>query len=126
MNMIAAIAAGGALGAVLRYLFNMVAVAIAGEAFPWGTLCVNVLGSFLMGVAVSIFSHYWTPPDDVRAFVMVGLLGSFTTFSTYSVDMIGLWSRGETFSALTYGVASVILSLGAIIIGLTVTRNFLS
>ena len=101
---VALVAVGGALGAAARYL---VSVAMAsGSGFPWGTLLVNVLGAFalaaLMGAVVER-----RPTSLLRPFLGVGVLGGFTTFSTLSLEAIGLWNRGEHGLAAAYVCASV-------------------
>lgn len=123
MNLIVSIAAGGALGAVLRHLVGVLSLHMLGTSFPWGTLTVNILGSFVMGLLVSSFAHYWQPPQELRAFLTVGLLGAFTTFSTFSLDVMTLWERGEAFAALGYSVASVFLSVLALMAGMFLIRQ---
>jgi CrcB protein len=126
MNMILSIAAGGALGAVFRHLANMAALALTGPAFPWGTLFVNIAGSFLMGLLAGMFGTIWTPPAELRAFLTVGFLGALTTFSTYSLDVVTLWERGETLAAVSYGTGSAVLSIAALIGGLFLARAVLA
>lgn len=104
-----AVACGGALGAVLRYAMS-VALATAGAAFPLSTLAVNVLGAFLLGVAYS-YSMQLSPTFD--AFIRVGILGAFTTFSTFSLEAFSLFEQGRFGVALVYIVLSVALSIGA-------------
>lgn len=123
MNMILAIAAGGALGSVLRYMLSGFTTEIADSNFPWGTLSVNILGSFLMGAVVTYMALSWNPSAEVRAFLTVGLLGGFTTFSLFSLDVINLWERGASSAAMGYIVASILLSLLAIIIGIVLIKQ---
>ena len=123
MSMVLAIASGGAIGAVLRHYFGLLAMYVAGSNFPWGTLGVNIIGSFLMGVLVALFAHYWNPSQEIRAFLTVGMLGAFTTFSTFSLDVITLWERGATYAAAGYATASVILSIVALIAGMLIIRQ---
>lgn len=82
---IAAIAGGGALGAVLRHSVNQGALHYFGAGFPFGTIAVNIIGSFLMGVLISYFAHVWQPAPEAKAFLVTGLLGAFTTFSAFSL-----------------------------------------
>ena len=124
MNMVLSIAAGGALGSVLRHFVGKGTLALLGGAFPYGTLFVNVLGSFAMGVFVGLFAHFVNPSQETRAFLTVGLLGGFTTFSSFSLDVVTLYERGETLSAISYIALSLILSLAAIFAGLLLTRSF--
>ncbi len=124
MQMILAIAAGGAAGSVLRHLAGKGAMALFGAGFPYGTLFVNVAGSMLMGVFVALLAQMQTS-QELRAFLTVGLLGGFTTFSTFSLDVISLYERGQTGTAALYIALSLILSLSGIFAGLLLTRSFL-
>ena len=85
---ILAVAAGGALGAVARFLVSSGTGYLFGYGFPFGTLIVNVLGSFALGVLIQVTAFAWSPSAEVRAFVVVGVLGAFTTFSTFSLDVL--------------------------------------
>jgi CrcB protein len=124
MQMILAIAAGGAIGSVLRHFAGSGAMALLGLAFPYGTLFVNIFGSFLMGVFVGSFAQYGNLSPELRAFLTVGLLGGFTTFSSFSLDVVTLYERGEVAAAILYVALSVILSLAAIFAGLFLMRSF--
>jgi fluoride exporter len=127
MNMILAIAAGGAIGSVLRHLCGKAALMIMGANFPYGTLFVNVTGSLVMGVFVGWFSyHNVAISQEWRAFLTVGILGGFTTFSAFSLDAILLYERGEAISAVSYVLLSLFLSLAAVVCGLYITRSLLS
>lgn len=121
--MILAIAAGGAIGSVLRHLAGKGAVILLGAAFPYGTLTVNVVGSFVMGMLVAGFAHLGNPSQEMRAFLTVGLLGGFTTFSSFSLDVVSLYERGEVGAAVLYVALSLILSLAAIFAGLFLVRS---
>ena len=124
--MIFAVAAGGALGASLRYGFNLMTIALLGHSFPWGTLLVNALGSFLMGVLVTVFALSWTPSVETRAFLTIGLLGAFTTFSTFSLDAVTLWEQGSSVQALGYTIGSVVLSILGLVAGIMVVKVVVS
>ena len=126
MGMILAVAGGGALGSVLRYLIGHVTMGIAKSDFPWGTLSVNVIGSFLMGVVVTYMALTWNPSAEVRAFLTVGLLGGFTTFSAFSLDAMALWEQGNAVQALGYTVGSVLLSFLGLAIGVMIVKAILS
>lgn len=126
MKLILAIAAGGALGAVARHFVSVQAAAWFGSSFPIGTLTVNVVGSFIMGVLVETMALAWSTSGELRAFLTVGILGAFTTFSTFSLDVATLVERGETLSAGLYVAASVVLSIGALFLGLAVMRAVLA
>ena len=88
MNFILAIAAGGAIGAIGRHYAGVIALKWLGAGFPFGTLFVNVTGSFVMGALIALMSLRWTVGDEVRAFLTVGLMGGFTTFSAFSLDFV--------------------------------------
>lgn len=122
MKLILAIAVGGAIGAVARHLVNVQAAALMGFGFPWGTLTVNIFGSFLMGVLVETSALVWSPDSAVRAMLAVGVLGAFTTFSTFSLDTIVLYERGHLGLAAGYITASVVLSIGGLFAGLALVR----
>lgn len=115
------VALGGALGASGRYLTGIAAIRLMGPGFPWGTLAVNVIGSFVMGVIVVALAHF--SANRLGPLLMTGLLGGFTTFSAFSLDALTLWERGEHGLAVAYILASVILSLVAIVAGLALARS---
>ena len=125
MRMILAVAAGGAVGAVGRYLIAAQALRLLGPNFPWGTLTVNVLGSFAMGVIVELSALRLSLSPPSRAFLVIGLLGGFTTFSAFSLDVRVLLERNEISRAALYALVSVVLSVGALFAGLAVTRSWL-
>lgn len=126
MQTIISIAAGGALGSVLRHLVGKASLAVLGAAFPYGTLLVNVIGSFAIGALVAAFAHVGNPSQELRAFLVVGLLGGFTTFSAFSLDVVTLYERGELATAVLYIALSLVLSLAGIIAGLSLVRSFVS
>jgi len=105
---------GGALGAIARHGVNVGAVQILGQSFPYGTMIVNILGSFIMGVLVIKFNQMSTISQDLKLLCTTGFLGAFTTFSTFSLDTITLWERGEMLHALGYILISVICSVLAL------------
>lgn len=124
--MIFAIAAGGAMGAVLRHFAGAASLHLFGSGFPWGTLIVNVGGSFVMGVLIAAFAHFGNPSQEVRGFLTVGLLGALTTFSTFSLDTATLWERGDILEAGGYVLISVSASIGALFAGLYLVRQMVS
>ncbi|MGB0508353.1 MAG: fluoride efflux transporter FluC [Pikeienuella sp.] len=117
------VAAGGALGAVLRYLCVLGASRAFGAAFPFGVLGVNVIGSLLMGVAAVMLVEK-TGAGRGSLFLMTGVLGGFTTFSAFSLDTMSLIERGATGLAALYVGGSVVLSIAAIGLGLWLGREF--
>lgn len=122
MNMMLAVAVGGALGAVARYWMIGQFEHWFGHGFPWGTLGVNVLGAFALGVVVEFLALAWSPPPEISAVITVGILGAFTTFSAFSVDLLLLIERGQGGLAGVYALASVAFALGGLFAGLRLTR----
>jgi CrcB protein len=115
------VAVGGALGAVGRYLV-VSAMATLGGAFPYGTLTVNVLGGLLMGLLVEAIALGLDVPAQLRLALVVGVLGGFTTFSSFSLDVYALMENGRLAGAAVYVAASVILSIGALFAGIALAR----
>ncbi len=113
------VALGGALGSVARYACAGLAVRLVGPAFPWGTLFVNVTGSFVIGVLGALITSDGRPlvAGDARAFLIVGVLGGFTTFSSFSGDTLNLARAGEWAAAGANVGASVVLCLVAVWLG---------
>ena len=126
ISTIAVIAFGGALGAVARHGVNVGAVQIFGHGFPWGTMIVNVLGSFLMGLAIAKFSTMDHVSQELKTLYITGFLGAFTTFSTFSLDFVAMWERGEMMQALAYMLVSVVASIMALFIALWIMRGLAS
>ena len=118
------VALGGALGASSRYLTGLATIRILGAGYPWGTLTVNIVGSFLMGVVVVALAQ--TGGNRYAPLLMTGFLGGFTTFSAFSLDAISMYERGAVGLAAGYVLASVILSLAALMAGLWVARGILA
>lgn len=122
MTHLLAIALGGALGAMSRYGVNGLIFPLLGEKFPLGTLVVNVLGSLVMGICYVLIIEKALLPPEWRNILMVGFLGAFTTFSTFSLDALALWQNGQLLLALGYVIASVTLCLLAIGLAIYCTR----
>jgi CrcB protein len=120
------VAAGGAIGSMLRYLFGVAATRAFGPDFPWGTLGVNIIGSFVMGALVTALALLGSSSQALRAFLAVGVLGGFTTFSSFSLDFATLMERGQTGTAALYLAGSVGISLLAIFAGMAATRAVLA
>ncbi|MBW4980929.1 fluoride efflux transporter CrcB [Mameliella sp. CS4] len=118
------VALGGALGASARYMTGIATARLLGKGFPWGTLTVNIVGSFLMGVLVVALLHL--SANRYAPLLMTGVLGGFTTFSAFSLDAITLYERGQGALAAAYVAGSVILSLAALFAGLTLARSAVS
>ncbi len=126
MKMVLAIAAGGACGAVARYALMMLVSALTTAAFPYGTLLVNIVGSFFMGIFVEYSALSWSPSPEMRAFITVGCLGALTTFSTFSLDAVTLLQRQSYLAFSGYIVFSVALSILAFLAGLFIIKNWVS
>jgi fluoride exporter len=121
-QLILAVALGGALGSVVRYLIGIESGRLFGTDFPWGTLIINVSGSFLIGVFAALFATKWSVTPSARVFLIVGICGGYTTFSTFSLDVWYLIERGQVLASLAYILASVILSTAALVAALHLTR----
>ena len=116
------VALGGAIGSVLRYYVVQWALRLMGPAFPWGTLAVNVVGCFVIGVFAELIARRFNASMELRLLLITGFLGGFTTFSAFSLDAISLFERGEAVAGGIYIAASVGLSMAAVISGLAVMR----
>jgi CrcB protein len=120
MNTILAIALGGALGSVMRH-YSI--AALPNENFPYGTLFVNIVGSFLIGFLMEMMALKWQVPLETRAFLITGVLGGFTTFSAFSLDVFKLAETGHAVTAIAYVTSSVALSLCAVFGGAYIVRH---
>ena len=123
MKALVLIAIGGAFGAVLRYGASVSVYSLLGKGFPYGTLFVNVSGSLLMGVLSVILLDRFDPGPEWRAAVLVGVLGSFTTFSTFSIETLNLLEQGDLMRALANIVLSVTVCLAAVWFGVLIGRQ---
>jgi len=126
MNMYLWVALGGAIGASGRFFTTSMTGRLIGHGFPWGTIIVNVVGSFIMGALISFMAIKWSTSTEMRAFLTTGILGGFTTFSAFSLDFVTLVERKEHMAAFAYAAGSVGLSLLAVFAGLVVMRTVLS
>jgi len=120
MKHLVIIAIAGALGAISRY--GLVSW-VDDKNFPWGTMTVNVLGSFLMGLAFVLIVEKGVVPEDIKPFVMTGFLGAFTTFSAFSLDAWQLLDRGEFLTAVAYVTGSVVICIVALFMGVLLART---
>jgi CrcB protein len=121
-QLILAVAIGGAIGSVTRYLVGIGSGKLFGVGFPWGTLIINVTGSFLIGAFVGLFATKWDLPQVARVFLTVGISGGYTTFSTFSLDAWYLIERGQTAASAAYMIGSVVLSVAALVAALHLIR----
>ena len=122
MNGLLYVALGGALGASGRYALGGAMTRALGAGFPWGTLAVNVLGGFLMGLLMGWLALK-TGSENLRLFLAVGVLGGFTTFSAFSLETINMIEGKSYGAAASYVSASVIFSVAAVFIGLVISRK---
>ena len=120
-----AIAFGGAIGAVLRYLLGNQISIILGTNFPWSIFLINVIGSLLMGITIESFNLFSVSNEPMQKFMTIGILGAFTTFSTFSLDVINLVMKNRLADAFIYIFASVILAIGFLFLGIQLVK-FLS
>ncbi|OGO57703.1 MAG: hypothetical protein A2Z32_06565 [Chloroflexi bacterium RBG_16_69_14] len=121
-----AISVGGALGANARYLVAAWATTQWGAQFPVATLLINVSGSFVIGLYLTLATERFTGHPAVRLLVATGFLGAYTTFSTFSVEALRLIETGDAAAAISYMVASVVMCILAAAIGMFVAHTLLS
>ena len=126
MNMMFAVACGGALGAMGRHLISNQIMRRAGDGFPWDTLTINVIGSFILGLLVEYLAQRWSATQEIRGFLVVGVLGGFTTCSAFSLDTALLLERGSLGPAFAYVAGNVLLSIGGMFAGLWLFRQVLT
>ncbi len=115
---------GAGLGGALRHGVNLLALRHLPQGFPWGTLAINVLGSLAMGLVAGVFAARVDASQGLRLFLATGVLGGFTTFSAFSLEVMLLHERGATAQALLYAVASVLLAVGGLAAGLWLMRQY--
>jgi CrcB protein len=116
------VAIGGGLGAVTRYALGLLIVARLGTAFPLHTLIINVSGSFVIGVLLILFTERLLVDPAWRLLLVVGFLGGYTTFSSYTFEALALVEGGEAMGALVYVLTSNGLGLGATLLGMAIAR----
>ena len=122
MVYILAVAVGGALGAVLRYLVVIGMSNISLIGMPTGVLSCNILGSFLLGILISWSMKDPLISENLRIFLQVGILGAFTTFSTFALEVLNMTEKGDYTVAMIYVVLSVIFSIGGLFLGISFYR----
>lgn len=118
------VAIGGAFGSVLRYAMSTGIYSLVGREFPYGTLVVNVTGSFIMGLLyILLIERFNNHADQLRSLLLIGLLGGYTTFSSFSIETLNLFEMGDYFYALANVLLSVCLCLGAVWLGAMLGRQ---
>src|SRR3989344_7703243 len=122
MTQVLAIGIGGAIGSLLRFWMSTWVHSFAGRGFPYGPLAVNVLGCLLMGVLFVIFTERLSDNAVLRAGILIGVLGGFTTLSSFSIETFSLVEQGEHLKRLTNAAGSLVLCVGATWIGVIIGR----
>ena len=125
MHIILSIACGGAIGAVSRYMLSNAVQNITGNSFPYGMLLCNILGSMLLGILYDSISKGSLFSDNIKLFIQVGLLGSFTTFSAFSLESFLMFEKGDYSSAIIFILLSVFLSILGLVLGIYFIRVIL-
>lgn len=123
MNLTLVVAAGGALGSALRFWASRLTHALVATTFPLGTLLVNVIGSIAIGLLYVWLVERTGSRAELRAFLMVGVLGGFTTFSSFSLETLNLVAQSDWMRALTNVLGSVVLCLGGCLAGMAIGRQ---
>jgi CrcB protein len=126
MKILLFVALGGALGVSCRYAVGILAVHLGSGQFPWGTATVNVAGSFILGLLAAAMTFSWSPSPEMQAFLVVGVLGGFTTFSAFSLDVALLMERDRIVLAAVYMIGTVALSVGGLFAGIRLMRLILT
>ena len=119
-----AVALGGALGAMVRYGISTWVITISNHKFPYASVAINTPGCVVMGILLVPTVKKAALPGEMRSLLMIGFVGAYTTFSTFSLDALGLWQNGHLLMALIYILATVILCLIAISSSVWLTRLF--
>jgi CrcB protein len=118
------VALGSALGGALRHGVNVQTTRLFGMQWPYGTFLVNIIGSFVLGLLAAYFAFKGEAPQAWRLFLTTGVLGGFTTFSAFSLDVALLYERGQLGTAVLYAGSSVLVSVAALFTGLAIVRHF--
>ena len=117
------VAMGGALGSGMRHLVNLASLRLFGPGFPWGTLSVNIIGSLAMGLFVELLARRFGGSAELRLFVATGILGGFTTFSAFSLDVAVLYERGAVVQAALYVAACLVAAILALFLGMWLGKS---
>jgi CrcB protein len=125
MNAYVVVALGSAIGGALRHAVNVGVARLLGTGWPYGTFLVNVSGSFAIGAVAAYFAFRGHGGRTWLLFLTTGILGGFTTFSAFSLEVVLLYERGHVDRAALYALGSVVVSLAALLVGLSVVRRVL-
>lgn len=125
MNHILLVAIGGAIGSAARHLTGQAALRLFGPAFPWGTLAVNIVGSLAIGIFAELIARRFESSPELRLFIITGILGGFTTFSAFSLEVSAMAERGDYVTAAAYILLSIVISVAAVFAGLALVRAFI-
>ena len=123
LGKILSIAIGGAFGAVARYLINVSPLSSVFDKFPLPTFVINITGSFLIGFLMILFADKYSSNENLRMAIIVGFLGAFTTFSTFEMEMFGLFKERQLITAFLYLALSVIVGFLGVVAGVTLGRR---
>lgn len=115
---------GSGIGGALRHGVNVLSLSFFGMSFPYGTLFINIVGSALMGVIIGLFAGSHLAGQEMRLFLTTGVLGGFTTFSAFSLEVVTLWERGQHMASIGYVLASIIISIIALGVTLVLMRRW--
>lgn len=125
MNHVLLVAVGGAFGSVARYLTGLATLRLFGPGYPWGTLTVNIVGGLAIGIFAELIARRFDGSQELRLFAITGILGGFTTFSAFSLEVTTMAERGDYLSAVGYVLVSVLISVAAVFAGLALVRAML-
>ena len=115
---------GGRLGATLRYAFNVLGASVMITNAPIATLTINVIGCLLMGFIAGYFAFRGNISQHFRLFIMTGIMGGFTSYTAFSLEVVSMFARGQYYSASLYALITLIISIGATFIGINLIRVF--
>ena len=122
MYLILSIAIGGAIGASSRYILSSAIQNLSSNAFPYGMLVCNILGSIILGLLYDSFTKADFFSDNIKAFIQIGILGSFTTFSAFSQEAFLMFEKADYITAFIFIILSVLLSIGGFVLGINMIR----
>lgn len=125
-TLVASVACGGAIGSAGRYLVSILMGKWLGMGFPWGTVTVNIIGAFLMGALVEFVALRYSISQELRAFLAVGVLGGFTTFSSFALDTAVLFERGQLGLTFAYVAGTLVAGLSAMFFAIYLVRQLIA